>query len=105
MGAKRMQGHRNLGLFIAVAVLAGCHSGAPKPEAAAAAPAPVATPAEPSDGTVVGNDKTSIEAAIEASASPNTTETVQVPSGTRIPLAENAPDSYVVKRGDTLWAI
>ena len=98
-----MQGHRNLGLFIAVAVLAGCHSGAPKPEAAA--PAPVAMPNEPADGTVVGNDKTSIEAAIEASASPNTTETVQVPSGTRIPLAENAPDSYVVKRGDTLWAI
>jgi LysM repeat protein len=97
-----MQGHRNLGLFIAVAVLAGCHSGAPKPEGAA--PAPVAMPDEPSDGTVVGNDKTSIEAAIEASGSPATTETVQAPSR-GIPLAENAPDSYVVKRGDTLWAI
>jgi LysM repeat protein len=98
-----MQGHRNLGLFLAVAVLAGCHSTGPKPEASA--PAPASAPNEPSDGTVVGNDKTSIEAAIEASTSPATTETVQAPPSRGIPLAENAPDSYVVKRGDTLWGI
>jgi LysM repeat protein len=97
-----MQGHRNLGLFLAVAVLAGCHSTAPKPEATA--PTPTAMADEPTDGTVVGNDKTSIEAAIEANASSSTTETVQAPSR-GIPLAENAPDSYVVKRGDTLWGI
>src|SRR5580692_10904154 len=102
MGAKRMQGHRILGLFLAVAALAGCHSTAPKAEA----PAPVVTANEPTvEGTVVGNGKTSIEAAIEADGSaPSTTETVQVPSR-GIPLAENAPDSYVVKRGDTLWGI
>jgi LysM repeat protein len=97
-----MQGHRILGLFLAVAVLAGCHSTASKPEA----PAPAVTANEPTvEGTVVGNDKTSIEAAIEASgSSSSTTETVQAPSR-GIPLAENAPDSYVVKRGDTLWGI
>jgi LysM repeat protein len=96
-----MQGHRNLGLFLAVAVLAGCHSTAPRPEASA--PGPAAMPNEPSDGTVVGSDKTSIEAAIEASSS-GATETAEVPRRS-IPLADNAPDSYVVKRGDTLWGI
>jgi LysM repeat protein len=97
-----MQGHRNLGLFLAAALLAGCHSAAPRPEAAAPTPAAVAN--EPTDGTVVGDEKTSIEAAIEAGPS-SQTETVQAPPSTRIPLAENAPDSYVVKRGDTLWGI
>lgn len=94
-----MQGHRKLGLFLAVAALAGCHSTASKPEA----PPPAAVAPEPTvEGTVVGDDKTSIEAAIEAGSS--TSQTAEVPRS-RIPLAENAPDSYVVKRGDTLWGI
>src|SRR5580704_4440473 len=100
MGAKRMQGHRTLGLFLAVAVLAGCHTTASRPEA----PAPVATNNESTaEGIVVSDDKTSIEAAIEAGSS-SRTETTEVPRK-GIPLADNVPDSYVVKRGDTLWGI
>jgi LysM repeat protein len=96
-----MQGHRILGLFLGVAALAGCHSTASRPEA----PAPAVTANEPmTEGTVVGDEKNAIEAAIEASSSSATTETVQSPSR-GIPLAENAPESYVVKRGDTLWGI
>jgi LysM repeat protein len=94
-----MQGHRILGTLLAVAVLAGCHSQATRPEASPAA----AINNEPSvEGTVVGDDKTAMEAAIEAGSS--RTETAEVPRR-GIPLAENAPDSYVVKRGDTLWGI
>jgi LysM repeat protein len=94
-----MQGHRILGPLLAVAVLAGCHSQATRPEAPPAA----AINNEPSvEGTVVGDDKTAMEAAIEAGSS--RTETAEVPRR-GIHLAENAPDSYVVKRGDTLWGI
>jgi LysM repeat protein len=94
-----MQGHRILGLLLAVAAVVGCHSQAPKPEAPQAAASSNETSVE---GTVVGDDKTAMEAAIEAGSS--RTETAEVPRR-GIPLAENAPDSYVVKRGDTLWGI
>jgi len=54
------------------------------------------------EGTVVGDEKTAIEAAVEGENS--RAESAEVPRK-GIPLAANAPDSYVVKRGDTLWGI
>jgi hypothetical protein len=93
-----MQGHHFLGLLLSVAVIAGCHSQAPR----AMAPAPVASNESSAEGTVVGDEKTAMEAAVEAG--PSATQSAEVPRR-GIPLADNAPDSYVVKRGDTLWAI
>ena len=75
-----MQGHRILGPLLAVAVVAGCHSSAPKPEAA---PRAAVVNNEPAEGTVVGDDKTAMEAAIEAGSS--RTETTEVPRS-RVPL-------------------
>lgn len=93
-----MQGHQYLGLLLSVAVVAGCHTEAPRPEA----PAPVALNESTAEGTVVGDEKTAMEAAVEGG--PSRIESSEVPRK-GIPLADNAPDSYVVKRGDTLWAI
>jgi LysM domain len=93
-----MQGHQLLGLLLSAAVVAGCHTAAPRPEA----PGPVASSESTVEGTVVGDEKTAMEAAVEGA--PSGVESSEAPRR-GIPLADNAPDSYVVKRGDTLWAI
>jgi LysM repeat protein len=94
-----MQGHQLLGLLLAVAMVAGCHTQQSRPEAP---PAAVASNEPTVEGTVVGDEKTAMEAAIEGENS--RAESAEVPRK-GIPLAANAPDSYVVKRGDTLWGI
>jgi LysM repeat protein len=93
-----MQGHQLIALTLSVALIAGCRSDRPM-----TAPVPVATPNESTvQGTVVGDDRTAMEAAVDTgpAAAPSTQA---APSG--LALNPNAPDSYVVKRGDTLWAI
>jgi LysM domain len=93
-----MQGHHLIALTLAVALVAGCRSERP-----VTAPVPLVTAENTVEGTVVGDDRTAMEAAIDAG--PSAAADAAPTHSEAVALAPNAPDSYVVKRGDTLWGI
>ena len=94
-----MQRHQIIALTLSVALLAGCRSAA----AARSAGAGAARTDDGVQGTPVGDDRTAMEAAIDAGRLRYAAPAQTAQGG--LALAPNAPDSYVVKRGDTLWGI